>query len=149
MRSINRHGTTLIELVIAMAVTGALALVVLAAYGGVVKGFTWQTRRAAAIQEMLLVRLEISRTLERVGTVRSHRKNALEYREEGADTARTLAFGNGALYRDGEKVAGGLSAFELGLREKRSSDGRSMLVWEAVLRGDRWIGGAVAVRVEE
>lgn len=144
----SQQAMTMLELVVAMLVTGALLVVVLAAYGGVFKRFSWNTRRAADIQEMVLTRVRLSQAFATIGTVVSHRNDAIEYREEGSDSLRTLALKDHALYRGDEPMVEGLRSLELHFREKRSVDGRSMLRWEASLPGNRRVGGAVAVRVE-
>ncbi|MBD3314534.1 MAG: hypothetical protein GF344_01995 [Chitinivibrionales bacterium] len=150
MRTIGgRRGMTLVELVIATAVTGTMILILFTAYGEMIKGFSWNTRHAAGIQEMILVRAGVSGVLKEIEIVVSWRKNALEYREKENDSPHTLVFREGTLYHEGEMLVADLDSFSLDVRKKQAEDGRRMLVWEAKMPRNRWVGGAWAVSVEE
>jgi Tfp pilus assembly protein PilE len=145
----HNKGTTLIELIVALCVTGAIAVLVFGFYTNVIKGYWHMTQKSEGVKEMINAKIKMDRKLSSIQAVRTCRSTSLEYVKSGTDSMRTIAFLNNVLLDNSDTVFSNITTFSYSLVPITSdkSGKQGLLLWEAVLGKDRWIAGSRYISV--
>ena len=142
----NNSGTTLLELLVAIAVAAVVVLIVFAFYSNVVKGYWLHTRRSEGVKEMVMARLAIKRHFSNVGKLVSCRKEGFDYVKAETDSVQTVRFAQNALLDNNDTIIKNISSFSCQtLMPDVKQLGKGVLLWEAVVGKGNWVAGATAV----
>jgi hypothetical protein len=138
----HNSGHTLMELVMAIAVTGMLALVILAAYTSIAKTFAWHSRQAAQLRSMTLAKAELDAVFGSIQKCRIISPSVLEYTILSDSSFVALSFRSDTLFDawSGAKIP--CQEFGVRLHPQKMPDGRQVFAWHTLLDKNRWIGGA-------
>jgi Tfp pilus assembly protein PilE len=147
----NNNGTTLLELIVALCVTGAIAILVFGFYTNVIKGYWHMTQKSEGVKEMINAKIKMERKLGSIQAVRMCRSNSLDYIQSKTDSLRTIGVSKNALLDNADTVFSNISSFSCSMIPVTSdkSGKQALLLWEAVLGKDKWIAGARNVAVTD
>jgi hypothetical protein len=139
-------GSTLMELLIAIAISSMVMSLLFFTYTNVTRGFFRQIGKAAHVQRMVLVKKQIDRAFDDIAVVVSQQEKKLEYKLHDSDILHTFRFDSTKAVVDTRTVAQGLSGFKCSIMRDPNGSARAVLSWEARM-GTGWIGGAKEVIV--
>ena len=144
-----RHGMTVVELLVAIAIAGIISTLCFVVYGNTVRMFSRQRHAAVDLQSTIIVKKRIERACGKFKSVR----HCTEWEISGSiydnDSSLTLRFRDGVLFDNNKTVASGIKTFSFSLVENTGdpTDRTTVLLWEGIVAGsDHWVGGAVPVR---
>ena len=137
-------GATLLEMVVAVAMSAMVIRMIFATYADFTRGFFHQINKAAQVQRMLLVKKQIDRVFDDINVVVSQRQKGLEFLPLHSETLRTFRCDSTTASLDSIIVAKGLSGFACSLLREPGDTVHAVLSWEARIENG-WIGGAKQV----
>lgn len=140
--NIQKAGTTVIELMTAITIMLIISSMIFAAYLTIFKEFNFFTRKSDKVMTAIITKKKVDAILEEIGTVTGAYKTSLEYLDIENNKEHSLTYRSNALYRDNIVQVKDLKSFSYIVPEEQSYNGRKLLLWEAVLLNDYWIGGA-------
>jgi len=140
-------GFTLLELLVAITITGIVVTLGFAFYLNFTALFTRQGQTAARLCNTVIVQKRIERVCN--GFLRIDRCTENEVSGIAASTgcSRNIRYSGTALIdNDHDTVATNLCMFRFTLTKNRadSFDRNAVLLWEGTLVGNEWVGGAAA-----
>lgn len=145
LRTIDRNsGMTILELIVAMAISGIVVSLIFASNLNVTKGFLLQINKSARIMQMSILKKQLDRIAGKVGVVISVRETAMEYQDKDTDSLHTISFSDCTLKKDSFIIGKNLDGFAWSIQQPILSSGKAVLYWEASI-GNGWIGGATEV----
>ncbi|MBD3390627.1 MAG: prepilin-type N-terminal cleavage/methylation domain-containing protein [Chitinivibrionales bacterium] len=139
-----RRGHTLLELVVAIAVAALVSGLVFASYTAVQGAFRRHAIKAEGVQRMVVARAGISRVLRSIGTVEHMAPKAITFVEREDSVSRTLECRDSTLYLDNQPLVDRVVQCGFSMTGT-SHSGEKLIMWEIVLDGGKWLGGARAV----
>ena len=140
-------GTTLIELLIALAIAGIVVSLGFTVYSKVTKEFSFQSRTADALRETILAKKKIDIACGKFAGIRRCSEREITGFGQLNNTVLTLRFNNGYLLSEEDTIVSGLKGLTFSLIEKDGKKGeKAVLLWEGTLAGSGgWIGGGRVV----
>lgn len=150
------NGATLIELIVAMVVTSIISVIALGFLSTVIKGFWKNNKASETVKEMISTKAIVEGKLKAIGTVVSWRKEGIDYlssysaQTQSADSARTMVFKDSSLLDNNVVFAKGLEDFSFSVitvGNNQSGQNKGLLVWDATIGNNGWIGGAEEIAV--
>jgi prepilin-type N-terminal cleavage/methylation domain-containing protein len=145
MRTMDRgSGMTILELIVAMAISGIVVSLIFASNLNVTKGFLLQINKSAQIMQMSMLKKQLDRLAGKVGVVISVRETALEYQDKDTDSLHIISFSDRTLKKDSFVIGKSLDGFAWSIQQPILGSGKAVLYWEAII-GTGWVGGASEV----
>jgi Tfp pilus assembly protein PilW len=144
------HGVTIIELITAMTVTSFLAASIFIAYTNLYQIFQRQTRQAERIREAVVVKAKMDYAFKRVGFIEEVHPSEIRFQRETEDSIHTISWRDSCVLLDQTILARRIASLTFAISAEGTGNGRHALLWDAVIAGGRWIGGAhiATVRAE-
>ena len=139
--NVNRRGATLLELLIAVAVSAIVVTLACVVFIDLYKGFFLQMRRTEAIQETVTAKKQIEHCLLGIESIVQCSDNRLTCTLSGRDSASVIQFLHDSLCVNGKAACMKLAAFSFVFEKK--SDGPWVLLWNARLAKGAWFGSAI------
>ena len=139
----SQKGMTIVELLVAIAVSAALVTGVFFVYINVIKGFKKHTQRVEGVVSMVVAKQRIDAAVLGMRTIKSLSTFRIEFvRNDG--TVHTLIFDKKKLLYDGKILIDYLASFS---SEVVNTGGRDpVYLWEGVFLTGAWIGGGCAIK---
>jgi hypothetical protein len=137
-------GSTLLELLVAIAISSMVMGLLFFTYTNVARGFFRQIGKAGHVQHLLLVKKQIDREFDDIAVVVSQQEKRLDYKLHDSDILHTFRFDATKASVDSRTIAQGLSDFKCSITRDPNGSARAALSWEAWM-GTGWIGGAKEV----
>lgn len=141
----NRHGATLLELIIAMFIAAVVITLSLTVFSDILKGFLFQENQARITREMMETKWKIESVLSDIASIQTSSANSITCIKNGNDTSVTIEYKNDTLYIDKKNICNNLKAFIFSFK-KKVNYGSWVLLWDAQLKSGRWFGGAAGER---
>lgn len=132
-------GFTLLELIIAISVSGIVLTLLLAVFTDVGKWFALQNVRADTVRKMLITKKKIDRELFKMDYIHSWSAERVTFGINSYDSSIVVDVRNGVMHRNTEQICSGLKKFEFEFYQNK------ILFWESELESGGWIGGAVVL----
>ena len=151
MRSRNNNsssGVTLIELLVAMVVSGVVISGAFMLFVNVSKGFWFHKNNAEKVREMVVAKKKIESAIATLGKVETFTSNSFSAWSTNGDSLIDVRMTGDTLYASKKPIAGGLSTFTVQIIQKNATTQNSIAIlqWEAEMKkGGGWIGGSRAV----
>jgi Tfp pilus assembly protein PilE len=151
----NCSGATLIELIVAIVVTGIITVIAFGFFTNIVKGFWKNNRASEAVKEMITAKAIIQSKVRNVGTIISWRKDGIDYLSSDAqacpaDSTRTMVFKDSVVSDNNLVMVKGVAEFSFAVNSfgnDKPGLNSALLTWEAKMGDQGWIGGAKEVKI--
>lgn len=140
-------GFTLLELLVAITVTGIVTTLGFTFYLNFTALFNRQGKTAARLCNAVIVQKRIEQTCNGFSRIDRCTEHEVSGVETSGGRSRRIRYSGTALIDDNDTVATDLSMFRFNLAENRADrfDRNAVLLWEGTLVDGEWVGGATVV----
>jgi prepilin-type N-terminal cleavage/methylation domain-containing protein len=144
MRTNNKHGFTLIELVISIALAMFVVTLILSTYTSLFKGVRLQARRADTVREMINLRHLMTKSLDSMESVIQVTQDKIMFtKKQQGDVEHIVSFHDSALFVDGKAIGAPMKQCTFSASDSATVDNRKCVEWECQLKYGGWVGGVV------
>lgn len=136
--AVTTSGFTLIELVVAIALSTSVLLLILFYLTDIEKGRLFQSKRSDEIETMRTCKIRIDKVFNTIVSIESISEVELRGRDI-RDSLFVLRFSNKSILRNNVILCDKVKHFYI--EKDQNCENRTVLLWECTLENGAWIGG--------
>jgi prepilin-type N-terminal cleavage/methylation domain-containing protein len=136
--AVTTSGFTLIELVVAIALSTTVILLILFFLSDIEKGSLFQSKHSHNIETMKTCKIRIDKIVNTIASIESISEVELRGRDI-RDSLFVLRFSNKSILRNNDILYDKVKHFYM--EKDQNCENKTVLLWECTLENGAWIGG--------